>query len=380
MLTSNLAVDQRFANGTQGRLLFWSPSGEESKKAVPASHPDVCTCFVKEASVQKRGTLLPDLDMIDCHARQENLNVRGEPIMLQIPLVPSYALTVHKTQALSPILVCVVFVYECAYVLVRAYACACVCVCVLLSMRQSLSIRHLVLGCLEGCFAQGHVYVLASRVTDPANFALVGLPPHDILNELAVALREQGLDIDEVFQRAVTCGKEFIYDPCRRGDLRQRFAQKFNKERSVPIRWRDLDSTLNPQPVAFDVIRGVLVWIDRCDEASKEGRPKPDFCSEDGSHIFPPEGSEDELWWLTDVVKRTDATEEKGDEDGPPDSEEEEAEEEDRGQEPKAPDALTSDSDPESDQETPSSQSQTVILPVRADTKLRAPFVAWRPK
>ena len=83
------------------------------------------------------------------------------------------------------------------------------------------------------------------------------------------------------------------------------------------------------------------------------------------------------------MVKRTDAKEEKGDEAGPPDSEEEEAEEEDRGQEPKAPDALTSDSDPESprsDQETPSSQSQTVILPMRADTKLRAAFVAWRPK
>jgi hypothetical protein len=33
--------------------------------------------------------------------RQENLNIRGEPIMLQLPLVPAYALTVHKTQALS---------------------------------------------------------------------------------------------------------------------------------------------------------------------------------------------------------------------------------------------------------------------------------------
>ena len=58
--------------------------------------------------------------------RQENLNIRGEPIMLQLSLVPAYALTVHKTQALS--------------------------------------IKHLVLGCLEGCFAIGHVYVLVSRV------------------------------------------------------------------------------------------------------------------------------------------------------------------------------------------------------------------------
>ena len=58
--------------------------------------------------------------------RQDNPNIRGEPIMLQLSLVPAYALTVHKTQALS--------------------------------------IKHLVLGCLEGCFAQGHVYVLVSRV------------------------------------------------------------------------------------------------------------------------------------------------------------------------------------------------------------------------
>jgi hypothetical protein len=44
---------------------------------------------------------LPDIDMMDCQVRQENLNMRGEPIMLQLPLVPGYALTVHKTQSLS---------------------------------------------------------------------------------------------------------------------------------------------------------------------------------------------------------------------------------------------------------------------------------------
>ena len=89
MLTSNLAVDQRFANGTQGRLLHFSPSDaavEQSKKAVPASHPNICARFVKESSLQKRGHFLPDIDMMDCQVRQENLNMRGEPIMLQLPL------------------------------------------------------------------------------------------------------------------------------------------------------------------------------------------------------------------------------------------------------------------------------------------------------
>ena len=68
---------------------------------MPASHPDISARFVKESAVQKRGQLLPDIDFMDCLVRQENLNIRGEPIMLQLGLVPAYALTVHKTQSLS---------------------------------------------------------------------------------------------------------------------------------------------------------------------------------------------------------------------------------------------------------------------------------------
>ena len=39
MLTSNLAVENRFANGTQGRVLQWQPEKTE-KKAFLASHPN----------------------------------------------------------------------------------------------------------------------------------------------------------------------------------------------------------------------------------------------------------------------------------------------------------------------------------------------------
>ena len=42
--------------------------------------------------------MLPEIDMMDVGARQENLAMRGEPIMLQLCVVPAYALTVHKTQ------------------------------------------------------------------------------------------------------------------------------------------------------------------------------------------------------------------------------------------------------------------------------------------
>ena len=45
-----------------------------------------------------------------------------------------------------------------------------------------------VIGCFEGVFALGQVYVLVSRVVDPQNFVLVGVPPKDLLEDLAAAL------------------------------------------------------------------------------------------------------------------------------------------------------------------------------------------------
>ena len=42
------------------------------------------------------------LQRVNVTARQETLaSVPGQPALLQLPIVPSYALTVHKTQALS---------------------------------------------------------------------------------------------------------------------------------------------------------------------------------------------------------------------------------------------------------------------------------------
>ena len=57
----------------------------------------------------KEGTLRPmlfcfpgqDIDTIDLQTRQETLKIRGEPQLLQLPLIPSYALTIHKTQVLE---------------------------------------------------------------------------------------------------------------------------------------------------------------------------------------------------------------------------------------------------------------------------------------
>ena len=70
---------------------------ENKRRAIPAYNPDLLVRFCKETSLSKR-EMLPEMDMMDVGARQENLAVKGEPIMLQLCVVPAYALTVHKTQ------------------------------------------------------------------------------------------------------------------------------------------------------------------------------------------------------------------------------------------------------------------------------------------
>ena len=84
--------------------------------------------------------------------------------MVQLPIGPAYGLVVHKVQALT--------------------------------------MAGKVLGCLEGTFAHGQVYVLISRVTDPRNLCLVGLRPADLLDEVAEAWAAHGLDVDACFTTA----------------------------------------------------------------------------------------------------------------------------------------------------------------------------------
>ena len=53
-MIQNIAVDQRFANGTQGRLLHWHPAETESKrKALPAYCQDLLVRFCKESALSK---------------------------------------------------------------------------------------------------------------------------------------------------------------------------------------------------------------------------------------------------------------------------------------------------------------------------------------
>ena len=114
---------------------------------------------------------------------------------------------------------------------------------------QALSIKHLVLGSLEGVFAHGQVYVMLSRVTDPRNFVLLGLPPKDLVEDVAQGLIRRGIDVHEYFEDACKVTGEWQYDRTK-AKLIDRFHPKFSKERTIPPKWRTLAECLNPQPEA----------------------------------------------------------------------------------------------------------------------------------
>ena len=97
------------------------------------------------------------------------------------------------------------------------------------------------------------VYVLISRVTDPSNFHLIGVPPRDILEDVAAALIADGVDVDQFFENACKVPGEWEYDRSK-ARLVDRLQQKFSSERSVPLRFRTLAEMLNPQPEAQVVI------------------------------------------------------------------------------------------------------------------------------
>ena len=112
--------------------------------------------------------------------------------MLQLTVQPAYCLTIHKVQALT--------------------------------------LRHVVGGCLEGKFALGQIYVLWSQVTDPTLFHAVGLPPADLLDDVAKAWAAADLDVDACLRAAANVTGEWSYtdapsgvDPCInvRGRLKQ---------------------------------------------------------------------------------------------------------------------------------------------------------------
>ena len=107
--------------------MFWHPETSKKGKSLYSSNPELLARFVKDSALNKREMLPglyvtryfcseltcththgkksrpPDLDHVDVTARQETLTAcQGQPVLVQLPLVPSYALTVHKTQVRPP--------------------------------------------------------------------------------------------------------------------------------------------------------------------------------------------------------------------------------------------------------------------------------------
>ncbi len=129
--------------------------------------------------------------------------------------------------------------------------------------------------------------MLISRVADPRNFLLVGLPPKDMLEDVAAAWIANGLNVDDCFKRALSVTGEWVYDPSQ-GPLKTRIRQRRMSEFTIPLKNRTLAEVLEPQPAASVVIKKLLAWMDRVDTASQHpGMAKPEFKTADGEPIFP---------------------------------------------------------------------------------------------
>ena len=169
--------------------------------------------------------------------------------------------------------------------------------------------------------------LLSTGVTDPRNFELIGVPPIDLLPEVLDALIAQGLDAAEIFRNSVEITRQFLYDPAA-DDIRDRFKPRWTSRKTLPVVNRTLAQmlpcclaiaaahhlspksnalmchvllVLDPQPKCSAVLRELLSWADRADQASKNGHLRPPCLKLDGTLIFPEDGSEDDLWWPLDA-------------------------------------------------------------------------------
>ena len=143
----------------------------------------------------------------------------------------------------------------------------------------------------------------------------------DLLEDVCHAWDRARLDWVDCLRRATTVTDEWIYSPTTEGSIRDRLTQRVIKERTVPVKLKNLKDIIDAQPRALDVIKDLLDWISRVDFASQEGLPRPVFQTVSGKPIFPPQG---EAWWLTDFQQRKEPEDIAGDEDGPPTEVEEE--------------------------------------------------------
>ena len=167
--------------------------------------------------------------------------------------------------------------------------------------------------------SEGQVYVLISRVTDPRNLTLVGLPPKDLLPDIMAAWTAMGYDAIACLRNAASVSKDWVYVPDASLPVVDRIQPRKKQQKLISVKWRKLEEVLNPQPEAQRVMHKLLDWIERVDKASTTGAPRPAFVTIDGGPIFPED--EEHKWWLTDLQNRKEPEPQPpADEDGPPSS------------------------------------------------------------
>ena len=108
----------------------------------------------------------------------------------------------------------------------------------------------------------GQVYVLISRVTDPKNFLLCGVPPKDLWEDVSQAWIRAGYNVHDCWRRACSVTNEWKYD-AGLGPLKDRVQQRISMERKIPLKNRTLAEVLNPQPEASFVMKRLLDILSR---------------------------------------------------------------------------------------------------------------------
>ena len=227
--------------------------------------------FVKETSLGK-SQHISTVDTIEVRPQPEHLKGNwAHSILEQLAIIPAYAAVLHKVQALT--------------------------------------IPNIVRLCLEGIFAHGSFYVGASRSTDPDNFQLIGLPPIDLLDDVAKKWLQLGLDVNECMKAAVHVTDEWAYTDVQNGrsasaatDVASRLERKRIAARTIPVTHRTLEEILNPQPSMQTYMSRFLEWVVRENDCLNHGESPPAFETPSGAEIFPTDP--DNLWWLTPLQKR----------------------------------------------------------------------------
>ena len=97
-----------------------------------------------------------------------------------------------------------------------------------------------------------------SRVTEPKNFLLCGLPPKDLWEDVSLAWARAGLNVTDSWKRACSVTNEWVYDDQPTKPLKSRITQRMITERIIPLKNRTLSEVLDPQPEASVVFKRLL--------------------------------------------------------------------------------------------------------------------------